>query len=174
MPVKKILMIVAPRNFRDEEFFTPKRIFEAAGLKVETASSALGIAYGKFGGQVMVDYLLEQVEVANYRAVIFVGGPGVRDYFTNPEIHTLIQEAVEQKLLLGAICSAPVILARAGILKGKKATVWSSPEDQTAIQDLMAGGARYLPEDVVIDRRLITARGPEAAEGFAQAILKNL
>lgn len=174
MAQKKILMIIAPRNFRDEEYFIPKEAFAKQGFSVITASSSLGIAYGKLGGQAGVDLLLEQIEVRDYSALVFVGGPGARNYFDHPEIKRVLKDASEQGAVLAAICIAPVILAKNGFLKGKKATVWSTSNDQEAPLLLSRGGAQYLKQDVVVDGKIITACGPKAASEFAQAIILKI
>jgi len=70
---------------------------------------------------------------------------------------------------VGAICIAPGILARAGILKDKKATVFPSE-----IETLKREGAHYSALPVVIDGKIVTADGPEAAEGFGKALVKTL
>lgn len=171
MPTHKILMIVAPRDFRDEEYFVPKGIWEKANWRVETASSTLGIAYGKQGGQATVDFLIEQVEVKDYRAIVLVGGPGARSYLKDLNLHRLLKQAAAAGIVLAAICIAPLVFASAGILLGKKATVWSSPDDQTAVKALEERGARYLDQSVVVDGRLVTANGPAAARAFAEAVL---
>ncbi|MEA3344083.1 MAG: DJ-1/PfpI family protein, partial [Patescibacteria group bacterium] len=74
--------------------------------------------------------------------------------------------------LLGAICIAPAILARAGALKGKKATVWNSAMDKSAIKILESNGAIFQPEPVVVENKIITANGSHAAEEFAETIIK--
>ena len=76
---------------------------------------------------------------------------------------------MEQDKLLAAICFAPVTLARAGVLDGKRATVWKSEKGQ-----LTAAGAEYVAERVVTDGKLITGDGPTAAETFGKALVKAL
>ncbi|MBC7348303.1 MAG: DJ-1/PfpI family protein, partial [Clostridia bacterium] len=74
-------------------------------------------------------------------------------------------EAAEQGKVLGAICLAPVTLANAGVLAGRKATVFS-PEAKR----LEAAGAKYTGAGVEIDGRIVTASGPENAKDFGEAI----
>ncbi|MFA4880932.1 MAG: DJ-1/PfpI family protein [Candidatus Doudnabacteria bacterium] len=171
---KKVLIIVSPRDFRDEEYFVPKGLFEKAALTVDTASTALGIAYGVMGGEAEVNLLLEKVEVKDYAAVVFVGGPGARSYFDHPEAHRIAQEAAKMKMVLAAICIAPVILARSGVLAGRRATVWTSALDKNAVRDLERGDATYLAEELVTDNNIITVQGPAAASKFAAAIIYRL
>ncbi len=171
---KKILIIVPSHDFRDEEYFIPNSLFEKAGFIVDTASTALGIAYGIMGGEAEVNLLLERSELKDYTAVVFVGGPGAKGYFDHSEAHRIAKEAAKLKIVLAAICIAPVILARSGVLAGKRATVWTSKLDKKAIQDLAQGGASYLKERLVTDDNIITAEGPDAASDFATAIIQKI
>ena len=86
-----------------------------------------------------------------------------------------LKREVKQNKVLAAICISPIILTKAGVLKGKKATVWSSPLDKSWIKVLQESGqAIYQEEDVVVDGKIITANGPAAAGRFGQAIVEVL
>ena len=171
---KKILMIIAFRDFRDEEYFLPKEIFEKEGFVVKTASTKKGTALGADGGEIEVDFSLDEVDISQFDAVLFVGGPGALKYLDNEKSYQIAKETLNQEKILGAICIAPVILAKAKVLEGKKATVWSSPLDKTGIKILKENGAEYLAQDVVQDGKIITANGPQSAKKFAEKILENL
>ena len=85
--------------------------------------------------------------------------------------HKIIQEAVAKHKILAAICVAPVILARAGVLKGKKATVWSSLLDKSWAKELKEAGCRVEEKRIVTDGKIVTADGPAVAKEFAEAII---
>lgn len=78
----------------------------------------------------------------------------------------MARATVEAGKPLGAICIAPLILAKAGVLKGRKATVWDSGGEQIAI--LKAHGAVYTDQAVVIDGSVVTGNGPGAAGEFGR------
>ena len=169
---KKIALIIASRDFRDEEYFFAKQDLEDEGAQVVTVSSVAGSAMGKEGGEVKVDVLLKDLKVDDYDAILFIGGPGAYNYFDNPTCHQIAKDAVEKGKVLGAICSAPAILAKAGVLDGKKATVWSSNIDKSLVKILQNNGAEYASGLVVVtDGRIVTADGPEATHDFARAII---
>jgi len=172
---KKILMIIAYNGYQDLEYGIPREIFEKAGCVVMTASSSLGQASGKLGGSTKVDLTLGQVKVDDFDAIVFVGGPGASEYFDDLKAHEIAKKALDENKVLAAICIAPVILAKSGVLSGRKATVWSSSVlDKSGIDELKKGGAEYVDQNVVLDKNLITANGPEAAEKFAQIIIEKL
>jgi len=168
-------MIIAPDNFRDEELFVTKNILEKAGFQVEVAAKKKGLIKGVMGGQIQVEKDFKELNLTNYQALVFIGGPGTRQYFTDQQVLNIAQKAAQQQMLLAAICIAPVILGNAGLLVSKKATVWSSTEDQSYIDKIVQNGqAIYTQENVVVDDLIITANGPAAAPQFARAITKAL
>lgn len=171
---RKIAMIIAFRDFRDEEYFIPKQTLESSGAKITTVSNSLGKAIGKLGGDTEVDVLLKDFNPGNYNAILFIGGPGAAKYIDDETYHKIVRETVQNNKILGAICIAPAILAKAGVLDGKKATVWSSVMDKSAVKILEEGGANFQPDSVVSDGKIITADGPGAAKGFAQKIIEVL
>ncbi len=171
---KRVAMLIAFQDFRDEEYFIPKSVFEEAGCKVKTVSVKKGRAIGSYGGVVDVDIALDDLVVSQFAAVVFVGGQGMAKNINNEKHQKIAKEAAAQGKIIGAICIAPAILARSGILKGKKAAVWASQMDKSAVKILQEEGVDYQPDDVVIDGNFITANGPLAARKFAQAIVDLL
>lgn len=171
---KKIAIIIAFRNFRDEEYFIPREIFEKAGYEVKTISDKSGIAVGAGGGDVKVDITIDELKPKDFDALILVGGPGAYKYIDDENIHRIIREFFEQKKILGAICIAPLIFARSGILRQKKATVWSSILDKKSIKILVQEGVFYEEKNVVLDDKIVTANGPDAAIEFAKKLVNLL
>lgn len=168
---KKIAMVIAP-NFRDEEYFTPKAVLQEAGAEITTISEQAGQIIGADGGEAGADLGAGEASAENFDAVIFIGGPGMAQRLDNSAFQKLAQTAAGKNKVLGAICIAPALLANAGLLRDKKATVWSSPLDKSAIKILEQAGANYQNEPVVADGKIITANGPAAAEEFAEALIK--
>ena len=165
----KVLMIIAPKDFRDEEFFEPKEIFQKAGLQIAVASKGVKEARGLLGGSTPVDVDITQVNLNDYDAVVFVGGPGSNIYFNDSTALELAKSAYQSQKIIGAICIAPSILANAGILEGKKVTAFPSEAE-----NLKAKGAQYTGENVAVDGKIITASGPQAARQFGEAMVKAL
>ena len=166
---KRAVMIIASSGYQDLEYSIPRKILEEGGVEVKVASSSLDEADGVLGGKITPDLLVSEVDPKNFDAVIFVGGPGASEYYTDEDALELVREAKSLKKILAAICIAPVTLARAGVLRGIKATCWSS-----SARSLRRGGARYTGRQVEVSGKIITANGPPAAEAFGKAILKAL
>jgi protease I len=131
-------MIIAPSGFRDEEYLEPKEIFIKSGHEVTTASTKLGECKGMLGAKVMADIAVDDIKTRDYDVIVFVGGTGSKIYYTNPTAHMIIKEAVILNKIVGAICIAPVTLANAGVLKGRKVTGFPSIK-----QYLTESGADY-------------------------------
>lgn len=167
---KKIAIIIAFRSFRDAEYFVPKEVLETAGAQITTVSNQTGTATGADGGEVEVDLLLSELKVADFDTVVFIGGPRALEYLDNQESYKIAQETISQGKILAAICIAPAILANAGVLEGKRATVWTSALDKSAVKILEDKGAIYEDKLVIADGKIVTGSGPAAAQGFGETI----
>jgi protease I len=169
---KKILMVICPEQFRDEELFTPKELFERAGAEVKVASRSLGRAKGMLGGTVTPDLLISDAQADEYDAVVVVGGMGSPEYLWPDErLHHLLRAADAKRKIIGAICLSGAVVARAGLLQGRRATVYKTGD---SLKEFEKAGASYSSEDVVIDDRLVTGSGPHVAAEFGQAIVDKL
>lgn len=170
---KKIVMVIAPERFRDEELFVPKEYFEGKGVEVELASTKKGTCTGMMGGSAEATLTLDEVEVGGYDAVVFVGGGGTPLVRKEAKALEIARKTVEAGKVLGAICWAPTILAKAGVLKGKKATVWVGDDAEYGKKTpevLEQFGAEYSKEGCVVDGKIVTADGPASAGRFAKEI----
>lgn len=165
---RRILCVIAPERFRDEELAEPKRALEAAGHRVTVASTRPGHATGMLGARVAVDAVVAQLRAADFDAVVIAGGAGAPTHLWDHEpLIALVRELHALGRLLAAICLAPPVLARAGVLAGKRATAYPA---QSAIIELKRGGATYVVEPVVRDGTIVTASGPVAAAAFGAAL----
>ena len=168
--MSNVLMIIAQDQFRDEELFVPKEELEKQGHTVKVASRKVAECKGKNGKTAMPDIALDDVDIKDYDAIVFVGGSGSKDYFNDSNIHAMVKEADKEGKIIGAICVAPVILANAKLLFGKNATGFPS-----SATDISRKGAFFIEDqDVVQDGNIVTAKGPAAAAEFGQKIAEML
>lgn len=166
----KALFIISQEGFQEYEYNKPKEILEEAGIEIITASKKAGVCISHTGSTTTATLSLNEVNVADYLIILFVGGPGARAYQMDKEAQRLAREAVVQNKILAAICIAPTILAYAGVLAKKRATVWNNDNKQALL--LQQYGATYSNKPVVVDGNIVTANGPPAAEQFAMEILE--
>ena len=166
---KKILMVIANNNFNDTEYAVPRKIFEENGYSVMVAAGEKGKCYGSGGLEVEADFALGDVNTDMFLAVVFIGGDGTEIYFNDEKALNLARDFNYAEKPVCAICIAPVILAKAGLLSNKKATVWAG-----SARDLEMVDAVYTAERVTVDGNIVTASGPSAAEEYAEKILELL
>ena len=169
---KRVLLIVLTNQFRDEEVFAPKKALEEAGAEVTVGASTARTCYGMNGGSIEAEVSFAELSPAPYDAVVIAGGSSAPHLFWKDKaLLSLVTAASEAGKVIGASSLSTVVLAKAGRLAGKQATVYFLPE---AIDELRAAGATYVTEDVVVDGRVITAEGPAAVEAFSGAIARAL
>ncbi len=169
---KKILLVIAQEQFRDEECFVPKQLFEAARTKVTVAAEFTDTAKGMLGGTIEPDIRVAEASMDDYDAIVISGGAGSRTYlWDNKNLQQLVKVAYAKGKVVSAICISPVVLARAGVLKGKKSTVFKSPE---TLRELKKYGALHEDREVIVSGRVITGRDPQSAEAFGKAVLEAL
>lgn len=169
----KVSIIIASKDFRDEEYFITKEILESKEIIVKTFSDKKE-AIGKFGGEAKVDNLIENLKVNDFDATVFVGGSGAIELLDNDVSYNICKSSIEEGKILAAICISPVILAKSGVLKNKKATVWSSNLDKSAIKILKDNGVLYEKGPVIVDQNIITGENAESVEEFSNALIKSL
>ena len=170
----KILFVIAPEDFRDEELLQPKEVLEFLGAETTIASTKKGTAVGKLGAKVEIEKTINEINYIDFDAVVFVGGRGVETYklYENLDVLKLARDFYNADKLTCAICIAPRILAMAEILKNKNATCHPDP---ASIALLKQHSVHYIDEQsVVIDGNIITANGPEASREFGEKIGKKL
>ncbi|MFC1517229.1 DJ-1/PfpI family protein [Candidatus Margulisiibacteriota bacterium] len=166
----KLLFLIVPNGFRDEEYDVPKKVFEKNGIEVVACSDKPGPLTGKLGKVTAnVDILLKDVNIEDYDAIAIAGG---QDYFWNdPKILEMLKKMDAVKKPIGAICISGCIPSQAGIMKGRKSTVFETP---ASVAELEKHGAIYTGEDLTVDGNVVTANGPAPAQKFAEEILKLL
>jgi len=165
----RILFVIAFQWFRDEEYAAPKAMLEEAGFQVITASTAVGTAIGKFGMETTVDIEYSDASAADYEAIVFIGGPGSPGYWDDPVAHRLLRSAAASDKIVAGICSGCVTLAKAGVLKNRRATVW--PGDADVFRPLVG---KYTASACERDGLFVTAHGPDAADQFGRALVELL
>jgi len=167
----KALFIIAKQGFRDEELFDTKQILDTAGIETVVASTEAGEAQGSKGGIAKIDIEVKDARIEDYDILILIGGPGATGLADYSEVIDIVKKANELQKKIAAICISPYVLARAGVLTGKKATTFPG---EPALSEFTKQGVIHIEDSVVQDGRFITANGPSSAKDFGQKIVENL
>src|SRR3989441_13167696 len=80
---KKILMVIPHTQFREEEFFEPKKILEDEGAKVVVASTTARMCRGIKGGTAQADIAIADAKPEDYAAIVLCGGSSVPEFLWN-------------------------------------------------------------------------------------------
>jgi protease I len=168
----KLLVAIAPDRYRDEELDKPLAVFQKAGIKTDIASIKTGTCTGMLGGTAHASLTFDRADPSLYAGIVIIGGTGSPAYlWGDRDLARLTKTLYSEKKIVAAICLSPVVLARAGILRGRKATLYRTPE---SVAEMKAGNAVVAEAPVVIDGTVITADGPGAATAFGEAIVSAL
>jgi len=160
-----VLLIIPAKNFNEEEFLIIKSALERADITVFIASDSNFLCFGSHGMKIKNDVLLYNIHESNFQGIILIGGSGMRDYWNNKTIQNIAQKFALNKKPVGAICSASVILAKAGLLSGG-ATCFIDDR-----RELEREGVDYKDQAVVSSKNIITAQNPASSTEFVKAFL---
>ena len=172
--MKKILLIIAHKGYQPIEYGVTKDTLENTGLKVFTASNHITPAQASSNenqkyATSKIDITINKINVTDYDGMFLIGGPGALEYLDNEIIYQKFKDFAKSNKAFGAICIAPRILAKAGLLSSHNATCWNS--DKQVEKLFKDHNINFIDQDTVIDGKIITANGPRAAENFAKAII---
>jgi len=165
--VVKMVFVILVDGFEEMEAICTIDILRRAGIEVKTAGLGGGYIKGSHSVIVKSDIPLGEMNVNGADLIVLPGGAGHKTMLENDVILENIKRANESGIKIGAICAAPAVLAKAGILSGKNATIYTGMEKE--LKD-----AVYTDKDVVVDGNIITGRGPALAMQFALELVKQL
>ncbi|MFA5074730.1 MAG: GNAT family N-acetyltransferase [Candidatus Babeliales bacterium] len=173
---KKVLFILMPKNFRDEEFSVPYNLLKNK-YTVHVAGFTKDIATGVNGYEQKPDLILNDLKNSDfdtYDALVIPGGPGSVEYlWDNKKIQDIIKHFNKNKKLVATICYAVIAQIETETLKNKKATVFPSKEAKDILQK---HNVEFVDQGVVIlsEEKIITSQGPKFTKEFGQAIIDIL
>ena len=163
-----MVYVFLAEGFEEVEALSPVDILRRGGVEVKTVGIAGKTVKGSHGISVLSDLTADEVTLSEIEAVILPGGmPGTLNLEKNSTVQEAIKFAHENGKLIGAICAAPSILGKAGLLAGKRATCFPGFEEYLS-------GAKYCDEPAVRDGNIITSRGAGAALEFGFFLLAAL
>jgi len=162
-------LILSADNFEDSELLVPYYRLKEAGVVVTVASMSGGVINGKHGYEVVVDTTLDEVNPDDYTILILPGGAAPALLRKEPKALEIAQSFFSRSKPVAAICHGPQILISADLLKGRRATCYTSVADE-----LKNAGALYEDLEVVVDANLVTSRQPKDLPAFMREMMKQL
>ena len=166
----KRVAVLAEDQYEDLELWYPYYRLKEAGAEVKVVGSGRAETFtSKHGYPVKPDLAADGARAGDFDAVIIPGGYSPDLMRRKPAMVAFVRDMDASGKTVAAICHAGWMLVSAGILKGRKATGFMSVKD-----DMVAAGADYRDEPVVVDGNLITSRFPADLPHFCRAIIQQL
>jgi len=163
----KVLIPLA-NGFEELEALALVDVLRRAEIEVVTAGLQTGPVTSARKLALLPDTTIDTVTANNFDMIILPGGqPGADNLNSDTRIHKLLLDFSATGKIIGAICAAPIVLAAAGLLQGKRATCYPTYRDRL-------DGANYDDRQVVTDGTIITSQGPGTAIAFALSIVTRL
>ena len=161
-------LCILAEGFEEVEALTPVDVLRRAGLPVKTVSvTGVLTVNGAHGVPVVADMVFEEVKEGDAEMIVLPGGlPGATNLDAHEGLGKLIMTFAEAGRPLSAICAAPLVYGKRGLLKGKKVTCYPGFEKYLE-------GAEYTAALVEKDGNFITGKGPGAAMAFSFAIAEK-
>ncbi len=152
-------IFLAP-GFEEIEALCPLDLLRRAGVEVKTVGIGGKSVTGSHGITVEADMADMDFSDSNPDLIMLPGGmPGTLNLEASPVVMNAIKNAADRGAYISAICAAPMILGKLGLLCGKKATCYPGFEEYLE-------GAEVLEAPAVIDGKIITGAGMGAALDF--------
>ena len=165
---KRVLVPLAP-GFEEIEAITIVDVLRRGGLEVVLAGVQAGPLRGAHGIDVLSDTTLDEIDAASFDVIVLPGGMGgTKAMMADERVLAAVRDLQEAGRCVAAICAAPMVLERAGIVSGRRITAHPSVHDQL-------GEAQVCTEPrVLADGSLITSQGPGTSMEFALALVREL
>ena len=169
---KRVAILVA-EGFEQVEMTGPRKALEEAGAQTKIVSPAKGEVQGwnhfTQADRFSVDVPLEQANANDFDALMLPGGVANPDQLRmNPKAVQFARSFFEQGKPIGVICHGPWTLIEAGVVEGRTITSWPSLKT-----DLENAGAKWVDQEVVVDRGLVSSRNPKDIPAFNRKIVEE-
>ncbi len=163
-----VYILLAP-GFEEAEALIPADLLRRAGIETALVGVSGDEVPGSHQITVKADLPLSRVKPDGAEMLVLPGGgKGVENLGRSPEVETLVREAAGRSVPVAAICAAPTLLARYGLLEGKNAVCYPGLEDK------LAGAVSHPDASVVEDGLFITGRAAGSSFDFGLKLVQRL
>ncbi|MBQ8880294.1 MAG: DJ-1/PfpI family protein [Clostridia bacterium] len=161
-----MIAVLLADGFEEIEALTPVDMLRRAGKDVKTVGISGRIAHGSHGIDVICDITAEELDINAVEMAVFPGGmPGALNLDGSELTDRVIASVTSRGGHLAAICAAPLVLGRRGLLDGRRATCYPGFENELK-------GATVIGESVVTDGNITTAKGMGVSLRFAEELIR--
>ena len=161
-----MIIVLLAEGFEEIEALTPVDMMRRAGLDVKTVGISGKTVVGSHGIAVVADATTDEIDLSKVDFAVFPGGmPGSLNLDASPYTDEVISAVLSNGGRLAAICAAPLVLGRRGLLNGKNATCFPGFEGELQ-------GATIIDADFVTDGNITTGRGMEYSLPFAKELVR--
>ncbi|MBR5139603.1 MAG: DJ-1/PfpI family protein [Clostridia bacterium] len=163
-----MIAVLLADGFEEIEALTPVDMLRRAGLDARTVAIGSKIAVGSHGIPVICDLEAKEVCENEISMLVLPGGmPGSLNLDASADTDRFINAVLKNGGRLAAICAAPLVLGRRGLLKDKEAICYPGFENELT-------GAKISKKAVVTDGNITTAKGMGVALEFAKELVALL
>lgn len=164
-----MVYVFLAHGFEEIEALTVVDLLRRADIQVKTVSLMEDkTVFGAHGIGVESDMMFKNIEPERCGMMVLPGGmSGTTNLCNHKYFNVVLKEYVAEGKPVAAICAAPMVLAKAGLFDGHRATIYPGMEEELV-------NAVSTGEKVVVDDKIITGRGPGVAADFALAIIEYL
>jgi protease I len=158
-------------DFEDVEFSVPLQRLRDANHEVVVIGSRTGttVEGKRHRVKATIDAAADSVDPSDFDLLLIPDGYSPDHLRTNPAVVSFVRRFWETGRTVAAICHGPQLLIEADVVRGRRLTSWPSVR-----KDLENAGARWVDEEVIVDRNLITSRKPDDLDAFCDAVLHAL
>lgn len=163
------ILVILASGFEEIEATAPSDIWRRLGFKVTIAGLDDMQITGAHGIVVESDALLDEVKELDFDAVFLPGGmPGSTNLRDDERVCALVAKMAAAGKVVSAICAAPMVLSKCGVLNGKKFTMYPG------MNDFLVFGNTPCSDIAVRDGNIVTGKGPGAVFDFASKVAEAL
>lgn len=163
-----VYILLAP-GFEEVEALAPVDMLRRANIETALVSITGEPVPGSHGVTVTADVALDDVDLSRADMIVLPGGgPGYKNLGKEPRVEELVREAVRRDIWVAAICAAPTLLGRWGLLEGKRAVCYPGMEEG------LTGARARMDQGFVVDGKIITGRAAGSAIDFGLALVEAL
>jgi 4-methyl-5(b-hydroxyethyl)-thiazole monophosphate biosynthesis len=167
---EKSVLVVLAQGCEELEAVTCVDLLRRANVKVITAGLDRNPVVASRKTTLIPDTTLDEALKRSFDMIVLPGGlPGADNLAGDPRVIDLLKKMAKDGKFTCAICAAPTVLAKAGLLSGKRATGFPGTLDKMNLPNVTCTG-----EAVVRDGMVITSRGPGTAMDFALVLIETL